>query len=802
MALIDKVFTLCKEKLVGNAWDTLLKEGHGLDINQSTAAKLADVLLNQELSINRKIPGFEDFAADRARGIVPLRPAHSLLYHAVASPNVVAGIDGKPLPDFLTLDEIEIVENYIFGVKPPTIDELHSRAGSNPLTVVVFAYEYRPASQSCHRKHADLVFSRTGIARVGTRPARYVGALRGYVPEAEDSPFVIHVSPARYAAFLAVKQPGSEAAFVPMRFRKERDKEADPDDWQPDDRRGFWVPVHKLFPGSECLLRAPGQSFTLSLEFQARHINEKLFRLHRELGNSPPDRSPYRIRDNPIAVLASCENGSASVLPTAHDTLIEEAWLSRNRRLTFMVPKTGGGPGSKKHFSTLSTSLSFDQPSAPSYVHVRTEIRAGVPVNLNEDDPSLHTDETLLSKVLRGGYEAQNYVDYTGEGWVTVACDELKGAAGVDANARAAYSLVAAPDFYPGCDQRELTEWTGSSSVPPAIRSEIWNVLPRTLCDTRISPNLQLPDNPFVKEETITALVPLLGPSPAGSEIASPASVRHTHLPDDAAGEFAPGWDVSSDALKDGTPHLAGYGLGSPFPEDAKLCAALSTFWPAVAPDATREMEPYRWPNPPPSPGLGEVNQSGTVSPMTDHEIAQIGDLPWDGVRGPQVITKQGQSFVEYANFHRVDYVRNALAGLFTIRLTARVDAPEYQRRVLALAFVYMALHIEVKKEPLKKGQLPAWRKSWKVLSFQFMAGGTPELAQAQQDAETLLPADVYRCVLFPAGKVLDADDFRKKRVALRDRFFFFVDPSHAFVLLKREGELKWRKGAGTGGPR
>ena len=32
----------------------------------------------------------------------------------------------------------------------------------------------------------------------------------------------------------------------------------------------------------------------------------------------------------------------------------------------------------------------------------------------------------------------------------------------------------------------------------------------------------------------------------------------------------------------------ANYGLGSPFPEDAKLCAALNSFWPAAAPDAGR----------------------------------------------------------------------------------------------------------------------------------------------------------------------------------------------------------------------
>jgi hypothetical protein len=66
--------------------------------------------------------------------------------------------------------------------------------------------------------------------------------------------------------------------------------------------------------------------------------------------------------------------------------------------------------------------------------------------------------------------------------------------------------------------------------------------------------------------------------------------MRFSSLPDDCAGVFAPGWDVAADRLpgRNGAVHLAAYGLGSPFPEDAKLCAALSTFWPAVAPDVFR----------------------------------------------------------------------------------------------------------------------------------------------------------------------------------------------------------------------
>jgi len=786
VSLINDVLVLCQQ--LSDEWADLLK-AHGLNIRHSSASDLADELLQKDLHVDRTIAGFADFASDVARGIVPRRPAYSLLYHALASPNVVTGAKGVPLHSFPTLDDIELLENYVFGVAPPSLEELCEANGKRPLAVVVFAYEYRPASQTCHRKHADLVFSRTGIARVGTQQGRYVPALRGYVPDSDVDPFAIHVSPARYAAFLSVRRPGSRLAFLPMRFRAKRYKDEDqsPREWKPDNERKFWVPVHKLFCGKECL-KAKGLS--LSLACTASHVNEKLFRLHATLGKAPRNEPPYRIWDDDIAKVVVSTLGSVTVLPTPHDRLVEEAMLSKDKRLTFTVPNN------TRMFDTLSTSLEFAGTSAPAYVHVRTEIRNEEAINLNEDDTTLHTDKALLQKVINGGYEAQNYVDFTGEGWVKIVCPELKSMAAVEPECHAAYSLVTAPDFYPGCDQRELTEWTGSLSILKALRDKIWSVPPRTLCDTRISPNLQLPRNPFTKEknpftreETITALVSLLGPVPGGTDISSPASVRHSHLPDDAAGEFAPGWDVSHDKLNR-TWHLAAYALGSPFPEDAKLCAALSTFWPAVAPDATREMEPYKWTNP-----AGAVDQSGTVSPMTDQEIAQVGDLPWDGVKGPRVVTEHGQRFVEYASFHRVDYVRNALAGLFTLRLTARIDAPEYQQRVLAMALAYATLHFERKKEPLKGTELPKWRTSWKVLSFQAVPHGTPELVQAQQDAGIVLLGDVYRIHIFQQAKVQDSPDFRRKRVPLTNLFFFFVDPGSQLVLIREETERKWKKG-------
>lgn len=89
----------------------------------------------------------------------------------------------------------------------------------------------------------------------------------------------------------------------------------------------------------------------------------------------------------------------------------------------------------------------------------------------------------------------------------------------------------------------------------------------------------------------------------------APTTARHAVLPDAAAGIFAPGWDTSAARIPESAtkPHLSAYGLGSPFPEDAKLCAALSTFWPAVAPDTARTF--YQVPF-----------AARTVCPLTDEE--------------------------------------------------------------------------------------------------------------------------------------------------------------------------------------
>src|SRR5215204_6551853 len=201
MALIDDVQAVCR-RLAPHGWADLLAQ-HGLDI---TSPNLAAELARELPEIRRDVPGFEDFAMEGERGIEPGRPARSLLFHALASPNVLRGTSNEPLAAFPTLAEIESVENYVFGFEPPSVDDLVARFPHADMAVAVFATEYRPGAETVHRKHADLCFSRTGHARLGTTTSRYDDKRREFLPVVPDDPFAFPVQPARYAAYLAVQR--------------------------------------------------------------------------------------------------------------------------------------------------------------------------------------------------------------------------------------------------------------------------------------------------------------------------------------------------------------------------------------------------------------------------------------------------------------------------------------------------------------------------------------------------------------------------------------------------------------------
>ena len=170
--------------------------------------------------------------------------------------------------------------------------------------VVVCAPESRPSSQTPHQRHADLVFARTGVARVGTAEPRYDGRRRGFLPGVDGDPHGIRVLPARYAAYVAMRRPGDEASFIPLRFRRASQQEPG------DAGRQFWVPLHKLFAGTECI-----RGLDLTVTLSTTHVNEKIRRIHLALGPDASwhrpevDRPPFRFTDGIAALTADPDPG-------------------------------------------------------------------------------------------------------------------------------------------------------------------------------------------------------------------------------------------------------------------------------------------------------------------------------------------------------------------------------------------------------------------------------------------------------------------------------------------------------------
>jgi hypothetical protein len=215
MALIDEVKAVC-DRLAPLGWRDLLKAATtpALDIAQKTPQALQNALATPLSQIDRTLSGFEDFNAAGARGITPGDPSQSLLYHALASPRVLRDANGALLKGWPTLPEIEIVENFIFSARKATLDSIKQVAGGSKLAIVVFATEYRPSSDTADGAHADLTFSRTGIARIGTARPKYLPDIRGYWAEDEDNPHGFRVIPVRFTAWLAAPVKGQDARVM------------------------------------------------------------------------------------------------------------------------------------------------------------------------------------------------------------------------------------------------------------------------------------------------------------------------------------------------------------------------------------------------------------------------------------------------------------------------------------------------------------------------------------------------------------------------------------------------------------
>jgi hypothetical protein len=135
------------------------------DIDKTDWQKLA--------SLKRQKKGFDDFAGKKL--LTPGSPSLSLLYHALASPRVKPF--GNTQHKYPSIEQLDSLENYIYALQKWQDYKFQK---NDELVLAVFAYEYRPALKTPHHAHADFVYSRTGIARIGDQPHNYDEIKRCY----------------------------------------------------------------------------------------------------------------------------------------------------------------------------------------------------------------------------------------------------------------------------------------------------------------------------------------------------------------------------------------------------------------------------------------------------------------------------------------------------------------------------------------------------------------------------------------------------------------------------------------------
>ncbi len=668
MSLINDVKEIC-DRLAPRGWrELLLALTNGtLDIAQPGINEFKKALAKSLKHIDRTQSGLEDFHPLANKAITPGRPEQSLLFHVLSSPLIHPTATGAPSAkqsDYPTLEELDVVENYIYSL-------VANRKDLDNTVIAVFSYQYREGSRSAHLRFADFIYSRTGVARVGTAAPNYNAQRRSFWVLPENNNNGISVLPARYAVFLARRaKPGANGTIQGVQ--------------RGDNNRNFLFPVHKLFAGSECLAGC-----NINIDFLEYHRNEKLRMTHilseAEGGLPIPEgfdinQYPY-VRDSRNGGnLVSLQKSGASALlvPTPAKALIRTAAqknsVSNKEQIAhFIVPRKRANIRDRETRymeSSLEIPSHGDDRIAPEYVNIRHEIKPlgsidQKPKNLNTLDAAIFSN--LLEK---GGYPAAHFVDDSCDGCVEAVVTGLKKAR----ENFPAFSLVTAPDFFPLADQMEVEAAPTISNVEPLSKQRL---LP-------VNPLLPRPSNPATQafrrdDKTLTAI---LGSLASGTKTSIPGQPNYkiSHLPDAASNVFAPGWDTARSRDAVGS-FLSSSGLGSPFPEDAKLCAALASFWPSVAPDNGRTFGNEGFGN-----QLPMLDEELGFHPAHQHVIAKKIKTyrGWDGEYGPFFETIDNKRYVNYVAIERSDYVAHALAGRIRLDLTAYVQSEDLIARNLA----------------------------------------------------------------------------------------------------------------------
>jgi hypothetical protein len=702
-SVLQTSFNDLLERMVENGWGKLFAELLQTDM-QGLATLSVDKLIApfdkrqiQSLKASN-ISGFDDFAGDRL--IAPGFPAYSLLYHALASPRVkAAGITYPSLVD------IDLMENYIYAISEwNDLKRCYKISATDKLVLAVFAYEYRPAFKTAHHLHADFLYSRTGFSRIGNRAAHYDSANRCYVNTVEgDTPNLVAVTPAKYALFIA--KVSSPNGVVSM--HSPREKLDDNYYESPIGNGKILQPIRKMFNNDLLTNNA-------EIEFQEHHVGNKLSSLRdielfigavpRKLtGTLPQFDSSYLVE----ADQALIKQGSSFWVMSKWGPLVRQTILDK-QGIYFRFP----GDANDLYFTTYSR-LPVEQieiitskrgwykragnnyqngRSEPMYLNITHEKVPGTDaysqISRTKDQYESDVDKAHIVPLFEDSIcEGKVWVDTS-----KIIIPEIEK----HSHSQPAYSVITAPDFFPQVDSFDLMGY----DVAPGLgdgKTNFFEGGTSNLASLRIPPNPSLipttdvlfPDSytlvstntllkDYSKSETDRAFSRFSDPNQdKGYRISS-------YLPDGCSSIFAPGWDVTYD-LAGGKPFLTTKGLGTPFVEDMKLCAAMNGMWVGSSPDASRTYQ---------GDLLYSNRRNPTSVPLMDdelgfHRLSPSGQesTGWDGEQGPFLQLVNGIWNVNFTDLRRADVVQNALDNKLDFSRLSALTSKDFILRMDCLQF-------------------------------------------------------------------------------------------------------------------
>jgi hypothetical protein len=303
-----------------------------------------------------------------------------------------------------------------------------------------------------------------------------------------------------------------------------------------------------------------------------------------------------------------------------------------------------------------------------------------------------------------------------------------------------AFSIVTAPDFFPQVDPLDLVAFDVAPGMSP--ESHFYEGGVASLATARIRPNPKAVGT--VNDPALLTFTAVLTGKHApgvsrqttgGIDFGDPTLERDYYtssfLPDVSSSVFAPGWDVtySSDKRYGPEIYIGTEGLGSPFIEDMKFCAALNGMWPATSPDASRTYQ-----------GSHETEyRNPTAIPLLDNELGYHKNAPctdarllntsgWDGEQGPYLEKRGNEWKVNFTDLGRADAVQNTLEQKLDMSVLRLLTSAELIRRMTCLKLCIGALPKVNFRTKEELGKMVAYTYLW-LVSAEKVAWGKEDAA-------------------------------------------------------------------------